>query len=856
MSRTIESAGVEIRERDISLYQQAPAGTNIAIFGFANQGPTDEPIQITTISEYQEVFGLPTCAAERYPYQTAGEILNSNARLLVTRLPYGSGDGVGYTNHYGALVYPIAADAAGAPIIVGYQATAFVAASTVASVSLTSPYLSGYLDSTNNITVLSALYPYTSDIDIGEVVPVGLYNAVYNAITSGGTSFTNINAYRSWFTPVTSASPSGFYLGEPVSVTLNEYQYDQLQCGGFNWSTVAGLVTDPSEFCPFNSTTIGGAGLILVNKSRTSVDDLYSGYYLNVSDNYGNQPTTDFDNVTGVKVGATVGTCPAWTSVPASRLGFSLSESFSGSEGSLSEIVENIPGFDFGSSVYDDSVVVSLWKMRPSNYSSTSVTLDKVLVEKFVGSFNSFRKENDSFSTTKKTFYIENVINNTSRHLQAFVNPNISELSGWVTDEGLPNRQVRVLRNATRSGAPAACSSWDSADNLYSIGEYQPRQDDSADNRPQDVGNVPAKLQRALNNMANPELWDIDITCDAGLSTLWTAVKEDRNSWYTGDSRDQSYKFTDTVFLNIDDSLAWQPQVNGAYAPAGGLQDHWETIYNTFNTFAEHTVQRNGGVGHLHIQDILRHIVVNGRDCKAITNRSGQAGKTFSRNVYWPLRNLLQAADSSYSTTYGNWVKVYDTASDKYCWAPFSGWAAAAMARTDAKRWPWIAPAGFERGIVNNIVDIAINPNQQERDMLYRINVNPVVLFADQGYVIWGQKTLLRRPSAFDRINVRRLFLTLEKFTQKTLRYFVFEPNTIFTRTRVKNTVQPLFDIAKNNEGVYDYLIVCDNRNNDSQAIDRNELCIDFYLKPVKAAEFIVATFVATRTGQDFREIV
>lgn len=864
--RTIESAGVEIRERDLSLYQQAPVGTNFAVFGFANQGPTDEPLQITTITEFQEVLGLPTCAAERYLYETVGEVLNSNARVLVTRLPYGSGDGVGYTNKYGALVYPIAADAAGAATIIAYEVASFVPASAVAAVSLNTPYLSGYLDSANNVTTLSALYPYTNDLDVGETVSIGLYESVYNAITSGAASsiavagaaspFASAATYISWFTPVTAPSPSGFYLGAPVNVTLNEYQYDQLKCGGFNWSTVAGLVDDPSEFCPFDSNTIGGAGLILVNKSRTSVDDLYAGYYINVSDNYGSQPTTNFDNVTGAKVGAEVATCPTWTTVPTTRLGFSLSQPYSGVAGSVSEIIENIPGYDFGATDYDDSVIVSLWKLRPSNFTSTSVTLDKVLVEKFVGSFNSYRKENEAFGTTKKTFFIENVINNTSRHLEAFVNPNISELSGWVTDAGLPNRQVRVLRNVTRAAAPAPCSSWDDADNLYSIGEYQPRQNDTADNRPADIGNLPAKLQRAINNMANPELWDIDVTLDAGLSTIWTTVKENRDSWYTGDQRDQSYKFTDTVFLNIDDSLAWQPQVNGSYAPAGGLQDHWETMYNIFNNFAEHTMKANGGVGHLHIQDILRHVVVNGRDCKAITNRSGQAGKTFSRNVYWPLRNLLQSANSSYSTTYGNWVKVYDSASDKYCWAPFSGWAASAIARTDAARWPWIAPAGLERGIVNNIVDIAINPNQQERDMLYRINVNPVVLFPDQGYVIWGQKTLLRRPSAFDRINVRRCFLTLEKVTQRTLRYFVFEPNTIFTRTRVKNTVQPIFDIAKNNEGLYDYLIVCDERNNDPATIDRNELCVDFYLKPVKAGEFICATFVATRTGQDFREIV
>ena len=119
-----------------------------------------------------------------------------------------------------------------------------------------------------------------------------------------------------------------------------------------------------------------------------------------------------------------------------------------------------------------------------------------------------------------------------------------------------------------------------------------------------------------------------------------------------------------------------------------------------------------------------------------------------------------------------------------------------------------------------------------------------------------GQKTLQTKPTAFDRINVRRLFLALERATQRALKYFVFEPNTEFTRNRLRNTILPIFEFAKNTEGLYDYLIVCDDRNNTPDSIDRNELIVDIYLKPVRTAEFLLVNFIATRTGQNFQELI
>jgi phage tail sheath protein FI len=188
-------------------------------------------------------------------------------------------------------------------------------------------------------------------------------------------------------------------------------------------------------------------------------------------------------------------------------------------------------------------------------------------------------------------------------------------------------------------------------------------------------------------------------------------------------------------------------------------------------------------------------------------------------------------------------------------WAPFSGFAAAIYGRSDLAGHMWAAPAGVTRGKFS-VLDIAINPNLKQRDRLYEISVNPVVYYQSDGYCIMGQKTLQTKPTAFDRINVRRLFLALERETVRTLRKFVFEPNTSFTRTKVKTSILPIFDLAKNTSGLSDFLIVSDDRNNTMETIENNELIVDIYIKPIKTAEFILVNFVATRAGQDFQELL
>jgi len=277
------------------------------------------------------------------------------------------------------------------------------------------------------------------------------------------------------------------------------------------------------------------------------------------------------------------------------------------------------------------------------------------------------------------------------------------------------------------------------------------------------------------------------------------------------------------------------------------VTDNYRTIFDKFDQFCS-SLRKDC----MFIADPLRHIFVTGANAKTLSDRT----KTFSSDIYEPLRNLFALANSSYSCTYANWVKVNDPFSSTKVWIPFSAWAAADMAAMDVNFQPWYAPAGFTRGKITGVLDVALTPKQKERDSLYKISVNPVAYFPGDGFNIFGQKTMLRQPSAFDRINVRRLFIFLQKATKKTTRYFVFEPNTAFTRSRLVNTLRPIFNIARNDSGIKEYEIVCDDRNNPAAVVDQNELVVDIYVKPIRTAEFILVNFYATSTSTSFSELI
>ena len=228
-------------------------------------------------------------------------------------------------------------------------------------------------------------------------------------------------------------------------------------------------------------------------------------------------------------------------------------------------------------------------------------------------------------------------------------------------------------------------------------------------------------------------------------------------------------------------------------------------------------------------------------------------GKTEADDIV-TFRNSLSS--SSYAVLDSGYKYQYDKYNDLYRYLPLNGDIAGLAVRTDNIRDPWWSPAGFNRGQIKNIIKLAYNPGKAERDILYKNDVNPVCIFPGQGTVLFGDKTLLGKPSAFDRINVRRLFIVLEKAIATAAKFTLFEFNDAFTRAQFKNLVEPFLRDVQGRRGIYDFKVVCDETNNTGEVIDRNEFVGDIYIKPARSINFIQLNFVAVRTGVEFSEVV
>ena len=224
------------------------------------------------------------------------------------------------------------------------------------------------------------------------------------------------------------------------------------------------------------------------------------------------------------------------------------------------------------------------------------------------------------------------------------------------------------------------------------------------------------------------------------------------------------------------------------------------------------------------------------------------------------MTNVVQffngVSSSSYAVFDSGYKKVYDRYNDQYRWIPLNGDVAGCCAATDIDQDPWWSPGGLARGQIRGSVSLAFNPSQAQRDELYRQRVNPVVTFPGEGTVLWGDKTALSQNSAFNRINVRRLFNHVEASIQAAARSAVFEFNDEFTRAQFVGIVEPFLRDVQGRRGITDFQVVCDSTNNTPQVIDANEFRADVYIKPARSINFITLTFVATRTGVDFAEIV
>lgn len=254
---------------------------------------------------------------------------------------------------------------------------------------------------------------------------------------------------------------------------------------------------------------------------------------------------------------------------------------------------------------------------------------------------------------------------------------------------------------------------------------------------------------------------------------------------------------------------------------------------------------------------IIDNICEARKDCIVLVSPNKETVVNNANDVPTALVNFRNSLhNSSYAVMDSGYKYAYDKYSDVYRWVPLNGDVAGTIVRTDSVRDPWFSPAGFNRGQIKNVVKLAFNPSKADRDTLYKSDINPVVNFPGEGVVLYGDKTLLGKPSAFDRINVRRLFIVLEKAISTSAKFTLFEFNDEFTRATFRNLVEPYLRDIKGRRGIYDFKVVCDETNNTPERIDRNEFWGDIYIKPARSINFIQLNFVAVRTGVQFDEIV
>ena len=242
------------------------------------------------------------------------------------------------------------------------------------------------------------------------------------------------------------------------------------------------------------------------------------------------------------------------------------------------------------------------------------------------------------------------------------------------------------------------------------------------------------------------------------------------------------------------------------------------------------------------------------KDCIAFVGATygDTVGKTASDAVSalidWRTTGELNV-NSSYVVAGANYMNVYDKYADRYRWINVAGTIAGLRAQTNTNLASWWASAGLERGQLKNVVKLAFNPNQGQRDFIYKNGMNPIVSFPGQGTVLWGQKTLLDKPSSFDRVNVRGLFITLERALWKMAKYQVFEFNDSFTRNRISAMINPFLSTVQAGRGIQEFLVVCDTTNNTADIVSRNQLVVDVYIKPTYVAEFIQLRFTNAGTN-------
>lgn len=746
-----------------------------------------------------------------------------------------------------------------------------------------------------------------------------------------------------------------YLVSSPVTfqVSLDEY-YSIVSGEAFDWSKYQNTFSDanPEEadkrFGLYKA--VKNSAFLMLNTSRSIVNDKFEGYYFGLTDNMFVSPSDDYTYNAVDTVKITTKTMaeknnPAeavseakglldniegtgdFDTLSALRLGFPLT---GGQNGTVSKVLErSCSAMDTSTTAYDDTLSLALLKLNNSTTDAQTMKLNYTLREKFNAAFGKTRMKSTSKATKPVSYFVENIVADGSNNLGIMVNPFISTTIRQ-DNEGVLRGKMRVFgtklvenldayeakytvkelaKKLSTSTNPIAlartflssyqkliaqagvspqflhtnfqCSTAETSvahadfqkcDSIYPVGTYQ-----SARNTTKVIGNLPYKLERALQLVKNDEEYpDCDIVVDGGLSTIYPYANgnkiignesdllnelPDVENWFSGEDDETLQKqkpYVDTVILQgIEDMRTGKATLT---EDAQSVIEDWKAVQDVFLNFCNS--QANGGRGDsFFVGDLLRGILVKGKNTKVESlygsrlqnnaySEAESVNHSWATSIYHPVKHLTEGVVSSYAAYFNQWIKVDDVYSGNKIWLPSSPDVAAALAAVDVSDGPWVAAAGEKRGVITDALDIAVSPDESQRTDCYKLCVNSIYRKPRSGVTIWGIRTMSKQECVFDQIPCRRTFLHIEKKLKGYLRYYIFDPNTSYTRLSIYNDIFPFMENLRTKGAIYSFTIVCDETNNTAEIIDNGDLVCDVAAAPTRTAENIILNAIAQKYSE------
>lgn len=912
--RTITAPGVEIKEIDKSQYAPAMAGTRCFVMGFANKGEPYVPMEFTSRSAWVNYYGEPDNEAERYFFNACMEVINQNGILYCARLPYDNEAKDKMVAHKYKVKFEkdcellTSDDESKAYFHEIYEADKTIKDAYVID-SAELPYMveldkvdawradEEKVQANHFVIVDKTCSPYKKIMEdqrkgqqreLLGIVPVitTAANALY------AQKLITVEKHRvKYYEPLGKVdtllgATGGIFAGDATK----SYELTDLTADNFdqNLTTVTERLTNTDLVRQLNSVyknfrvkyetfkkpleTIESMNSALVSAISEVADQLKNDTTIEDSvlslDTYIKGDYEDEDEK-GDKVSFELNKISEWPDIikflidhkvkvqmykdaetlnsPAlcseadrlSDLYIDNSHTIANCQTSITKLMTYIDGYGgIHAEDGDDSIketvsqeantFFSTIEMDKSGSGFDSTNLKKIgivvyktyidpsegnkiafePVEAFVGSLCRDDKDINTGATT----FIDTIVNTTSEYINCFSNCfGTTNTKKEYRDEA----DIFLVRPTDNGG---------------SLGyyEYQVEEDISLDKSIYDG------MTKSFDKVSDINERDIDIVPDAGLANIASFLK----AVYGGKGK---YEL-DTLINEATGATAcamWKCDSNNDAVKT------WKTVEQKLDNFC-----KNVRKDCMFIADGLRPMVLSGQ--KKIV-RPTKPTNSIDANIL-PYIKWVTGLNTNYGAGYLDWFQKADEFTGDFFWCPPSIQAMGVYIYTDSNYNYWDAPAGLNRGMVA-AVDVAFSPSPKQAGSIYEKNWNYAINYPADGIVLEGQKTFQVKPSAFDRINVRRLFLRLERQTYKVARYFVYEGNTAYTRQRLVDTLDPIFYQAKVGGGIYDYKIVCDESINTPNVIDNNELKVKIGIKPVKTAEFILIDFIALSTGGSFSEM-